>query len=217
MDIREKIRKLLALGTSPNENEARAALLKAKELMAKHKLSEEDFGENKELKHFMCEDVSWTSDSGRIWMTELCKMLCDEYCCSSSWSVKKGGRTYTLIITGIGDDVEVCKEAVGYAVGFVESRIKNLQKIYRRQDPKSIANSYATGFINGLKLAFEFQKEEHPEWGLVVVKSDKVNEYEQSLGSRSVKTKQSSMDLTSYMKGQVDGKNFTARKPLTTS
>ena len=36
-DIREKIAKLLALATSPNEQEAREALLKARELMAKHK------------------------------------------------------------------------------------------------------------------------------------------------------------------------------------
>ncbi len=36
-DIKGKIRHLLALAESPNENEARAALLKARELMAKHK------------------------------------------------------------------------------------------------------------------------------------------------------------------------------------
>lgn len=39
-DYREKIKKLLALAESPNEHEAKAALLKAKELMAEHKLSE---------------------------------------------------------------------------------------------------------------------------------------------------------------------------------
>lgn len=41
-DCREKIKKLLALAESPNEHEAKAALLKAKELMAEHKLSEMD-------------------------------------------------------------------------------------------------------------------------------------------------------------------------------
>lgn len=34
VDIKDKISKLLALADSPNENEARAALLKARELMA---------------------------------------------------------------------------------------------------------------------------------------------------------------------------------------
>ena len=78
--VREKIEKLLALATSPNENEARAALLKAKELMAKNKLTEADFEDAKKqkLKTFKCEDVTWTTDSGRVWMTRLCKLICDE-------------------------------------------------------------------------------------------------------------------------------------------
>ena len=43
MDIKDRIQKLLALSVNPNENEAKAALLKAQELMAKHKLSMADF------------------------------------------------------------------------------------------------------------------------------------------------------------------------------
>ena len=46
-DIKEKIRNLLALAESPEENEAKAALLKARELMAKHKLTEAELGEAK--------------------------------------------------------------------------------------------------------------------------------------------------------------------------
>ena len=42
MDYKDKIRKLLALAESPEEAEARAALLKARKLMAEHKLREED-------------------------------------------------------------------------------------------------------------------------------------------------------------------------------
>ena len=40
MNYKAKIKKLLALAESPVEAEAQAALLKARELMAKHKLSE---------------------------------------------------------------------------------------------------------------------------------------------------------------------------------
>ena len=38
-NIKDKIAKLLALAESPNEAEAKAALLKARELMAKNKLT----------------------------------------------------------------------------------------------------------------------------------------------------------------------------------
>lgn len=37
MDYRDKIAKLLALAESPNENEAKAALLKARAMMTAHK------------------------------------------------------------------------------------------------------------------------------------------------------------------------------------
>lgn len=214
--VREKIEKLLALAGSPNENEAKAALLKAKELMAKNKLTEADFEDLKkqELKTFKCEDITWTTDSGRIWMAKLCKLICDEYLCVAAWNTMRGTRTHTLVITGMEEDLEVCKSAVGYAVGFVEDQIEHLQRKYRRQDPKAIANSYAEGFILGLEMAFEEQKEEHPEWGLVVVKPEEVKGYEESLGSKSVKTKKSDFNPLAYMKGQTDGQNFNKRKIL---
>lgn len=41
-DYKDKIRKLLALAQSPEEAEAKAALLRARELMAQHKLAELD-------------------------------------------------------------------------------------------------------------------------------------------------------------------------------
>ena len=47
MDYKDRIRKLLALATSPEEGEAKAALLKARELMAKYKLTEMDVRELK--------------------------------------------------------------------------------------------------------------------------------------------------------------------------
>ena len=216
-NIRERIEKLLALATSPNENEAKAALLKARELMAKNKLTEADFEDAKgqELRKYLCEDISWTTDSGKAWMANLCKTLCDNYCCSASWYTPRGSRTHQLVIVGVGDDADVCKEVVNYAVGFINARIEYLQRKYRTQDPKAIANSYAKGFILGLEFAFEDQQEDHPEWGLVVVKPSEVNEYEKKLSTRSVKTKKSDFDPMSYMKGQVDGKNFNPHKVIT--
>lgn len=50
INIKDKIAKLLALAESPNENEAKAALLKARELMAEHKLRPEDVKKAKKEK-----------------------------------------------------------------------------------------------------------------------------------------------------------------------
>lgn len=47
MDYKDKIRKLLALAKSPEPEEAKLALLKARKLMAEHKLSERDLEERR--------------------------------------------------------------------------------------------------------------------------------------------------------------------------
>ena len=59
----EKIKKLLALSKSPNENEARVALLKAQEIMAKHHISERDLDETEEENEIIMleTNISYTS------------------------------------------------------------------------------------------------------------------------------------------------------------
>lgn len=212
-DIKDKIKKLLSLATSPNENEARDAMLKARALMAKNKLSEADFvDKDPELVHLECKDATWTTDSGNIWMTNICKLLCDNYCCASSWRTPKGSRTHTLVITGFRDDAEICKSVVEYAIGFVLGQIRILQRKNLTKDGRTIAASYAQGFAMGLEFALEEQNEQ--EWGLVLVKPDEVNEYERGLGSRNVRTRKVTIDQLSMMRGQNDGMRFTKMRAL---
>ena len=213
MNIKDKIKKLLSLAESPNENEARDAMLKAKELMAKHKLSDSDFKKEAKLIEQDC-DVKWTTDSGDAWMTSLCKLIADNYCCSASWRTPKATRTHTLIIAGFEEDVTICKEVVTYAVGFINGKTKILAKKNPRASEKTVKQSYAEGFILGLELAYEMQKEEHPEWGLVVVKPQEVKDYEDKLGNKNVRYKKAEFDPLAYMQGQIDGKEFNASKVI---
>ena len=212
--IKDKIKKLLALAESPNENEARDAMLKARELMAKNKLSEADFEEkNLELRRIVCNEIKWTTDSGDVWMTRLSRVIADNYCCSAAWSTPSGTRTHTLVLAGIGEDVDLCREVIKYAVDFVLSAIKILER-KNRNGRQTVAKSYADGFIMGLEFAFEEQKDEHPEWGLVVVKPQEVQEYEKGLESKSVRTKKADFDPLAYMKGQNDGRNFSMKDKI---
>lgn len=214
-DVKERIKKLLALGESTNEHEAQSALLKARELMAKHKLSALDFEDPKDAKvsHIEC-DVSWTTDSGNNWMVGLANVICGNYCCASAWRTVRGTRTHQLVITGVGDDVEMCKVVVEYAAGFVLKRIKIQQRKLGKEGSKSIATSYADGFILGLEIAFEDQKESHKEWGLVLVKPKEVKEYEESLGTRTVKSPKTMKNASAFMAGHDDGKNFNMNKHI---
>ena len=215
-EVREKIEKLLALSTSSNEHEARAALVKAKELMIKNKLTEEDFESVKkqEIKSVVSDEVVWTTDSGKIWMVHLVKLICDEYLCTAAWQTARGTRTHKLVITGMENDVEICRPAVEYAVGFVDGTIRYLQRKSYTKDPKVVAKSYADGFIMGLEMVFEEQKEEHPEWALAIVKPQEVTDYEKALGNKTVKTRAVEFDALSYIRGQKDGAEFNTKRVL---
>lgn len=63
MNIREKIEKLLRLSESPNENEAQAALLKARKLMMENKLSESDFKDTKQEPIEIVTGITYTKRS----------------------------------------------------------------------------------------------------------------------------------------------------------
>lgn len=209
--IKDKIKKLLSLATSPNENEAQAAMLKARELMAKNKLSDADFEDPKDegMRSLVVNDVKWTTDSGKVWMTSLCKLIAENYCCVSAWGSFKGKRTFTLEITGIGEDVDLCVEVIKFAVKFIEKKVKILQRKNINTDPKTVESSYAKGFIVGLEFAYEEQQEQNEqEWGLVMVVPKEVQDFADSLGTRNVKTKKSGLDPMIAMQGKKDGQEF---------
>lgn len=205
MDIKDRIRKLLALGKSPNEHEAESAMLKAKELMAKYKLEEADFDEKAELQRLRT-DISWTTDSGNVWMASLADLIGENYCCSISWLTKKGTQTHTAMITGMGHDAELCKEVFTFAHGFIMNRAKTMGR--------DSVQSYAHGFIAGLKEAYIEQRGEHPEWALVVVKPPEVQDFERTLEDMTVRTTAKPFDPLAYIRGQKDGRDFDPQKIL---
>lgn len=216
MDIRDKIKKLLSLATSPNENEAKAALLKAKKLMMDHKISEAEVQDlnKQEMVHLDCEEIRWTTDSGETWIVQLADLISDNHLCACSWLTEKGRRTHILTIHGLKSDADLCRSVIEYAVGFVRSRIKIEQRRRPSSDPKAVAMSYAKGFILGMELMYDEQKDEHPEWALVVSKPQEVDEYMKSLGEKSIRTKQTEFDPLAYMVGQNDGRQFNAQRVL---
>ena len=82
MDYKDKIRKLLALAKSPEPEEAKLALLKARKLMAEHKLSERDLEERNTtvIKRAIGEKFSKKANS---WMDPLSIVIGENYCCSA--------------------------------------------------------------------------------------------------------------------------------------
>ena len=81
-DVKEKIAMLLNLASNnPSEGEARAALLKARELMAKHKLRPEECQKTEKTKVIReLLDVTCTAMTNP-WAVSLSAVIAEHYCC----------------------------------------------------------------------------------------------------------------------------------------
>ena len=244
-DIKDKIAKLLALAESPNEAEAKAALLKARELMAKNKLTPEECKEQKNqklVKDFT--DIQCTAMTNP-WAASLSAVIDDNYCCRAISRKRKGYKTATVGVRmdseklgwddevrevlkhgtlsvgfiGLEDDFEICKKIFLYAYNCIVSTCK--REIERnpwddRGTYRKAVNAYGCGFCEGLRDAFEAQKEEHQEWGLVMVPPQAVVEEADGLGTpRAIGRNEVDMDtLGARQKGYRDGLKFDPNSRL---
>lgn len=183
MDYRDKIRKLLALSESNNEHEARAALLKARELMAQHKISELDIIDVKKKKVKRVRSKYQYAKRGEYWIGSLAQIIAENYCCRMAAERSYGKQKLGVIFVGLDGDVDLCNTIFEYAVGVARDLsdvyLKEKSKGYRltHAEKNKVKNSYAYGFAKGVSVAFENQKE-HDEtgWGLIMLTPQEVVE-----------------------------------------
>lgn len=108
-EITEKISRLLALAASPYEAEARAALLKARQLMAEHKLCPEDITPP-ERQRVIKESTGVTSTKmSSPWAVQLSAIIGEHYCCRHYILNIKGRKIHEIGFVGFEDDYKVCK------------------------------------------------------------------------------------------------------------
>lgn len=213
---REKIRKLLALAESPNENEAKAALLRAQELMAKHKLTEADCVEMAKRKVKRIKTEFTFTKRREPWTLDLAGVIAEHYCCASLLNHEYGKRTYTHLFVGLENDVEICAEVFGYATRFVHNRVKDIRKELKGAPAfhvRYVCDNYGYGFADGLKDAFERQRGEHQEWALVMVKPPEVVADTEGLKKKTFVSDKNT-DGASYAEGFKEGGEFTPKKSL---
>lgn len=218
-DYREKIRKLLALAESPNEHEAKAALLKARQLMAEHKLTERECkdAEKQEVKDIRT-DIT-CSKRRNPWIVHLSAVIGENYCCKGYRNRRYGEQTNYIGFIGLEDDVEVCVSIFKYAVDCVLSEIKRIKKensCYYSSYVKKICDSYGYGFVSGVSEAFRKQQEENEQrWGLVLVMPQEVIEASQHLGHKEFKSRaEEDISESAYTKGFYDGEEFDPTKRI---
>lgn len=218
-DYREKIRKLLALAESPNEHEAKAALLKARQLMAEHKLTERDCkdAEKQEVKDIRT-DIT-CSKRRDPWIIGLSAVIGENYCCKAYRKRGYGEQTNVVGFIGLEDDVEICVAVFKYAVDCVLSEIKRIKKendCYYSSYVKRLCNSFGYGFEQGVKEAFRKQQEENEQgWGLVLSIPKEVIEASKHLGKEEFKARAvQEISGDAYARGYYTGKEFDPTKRI---
>lgn len=203
-----KIKKLLALSESSNEYEAKVAMLKAQELLAKHKLSLKEIEEHEDI-NVMEGKTNITFRQGK-WKGKLADLIAENFGC---YHYYRTNRTHTIIFMGKDEDVTVCKMMLEYAVDSINSVVNRLRYQYRKEgySTKGLENDYALGFIEGLEYAFEEQKQENQEWGLVLARDKEVVEaYEKKEFIGSINTNTNFQGFNeAYFKGVEDGEKFS--------
>lgn len=207
-NYKEKIKKLLALAGSSNEHEAKAAMLKAREIMGRYKLTEKDLEEkgNRKIKTVRT-GIIFTSRTD-YWMGRLKEVIAENYCCTSAiWSITR--QKMEVCFIGFENDVEICEEVFRYAVDTVRHYTDQIRKNkdFSTTEIRSACFNYGLGFVEGCKEAFADQGEE--SWGLVMVVPQEVkDEFTRSVTGEIKHTIHYSENVEQYSKGFEDGKNF---------
>ena len=216
MDYGEKIRKLLALSESPNIHEAKSALLKARQLMAKHGITAPTDDSQKVAQ---IESGISFSEYRDPWIANLAVIVGDAYRCVG-YTVKGRGRICTASFIGLEDDVRLCNEIFRYAVGCIRSGNKEIRRCAMHLPPEEIhrqCDSYGYGFAYGIKNAFKQQEEGQPaEWALALSMPPKVRQVLGAfeLGEEFHAGIENSLSRDAFTRGVDEGKRFAPEKQI---
>ena len=218
--VKEKIAKLLALSTSPNEKEAQEALLKARELMAKHKLRQEDCQNGADARVIVRTIGVECTTLTDPWAVALGSIIGKRYSCQVFRRHTPGSKKNTVGFAGFEDDFEVCRRIYLYAYECVKARCRRIQASERDKhgvkELRDMCNAFGWGFCYGLETAFQEQEKEHQEWGLVLAVPQAVHD---AMGYMGKPTGFGSAQINGWRQkyanaGFAEGKRFDPARQL---
>lgn len=175
-NIIERIKKLLELTTSPEENEAKHAMEMAKKLMIKYSVQFEDLSSD-QIKAEINQTEYWNDIINKPGLIEqipsiiaVITPIFGVYACVGSCA----GKIVGLKLVGFPVNIEIAKFALDsiLAQGLIESRVQ-----YKKFKTVSFGPSFWKGFTIGLNKKFHSYSAEKD--GIVVY--DKVKEFLKSI------------------------------------
>lgn len=208
--IIKRIKKLLSLSQSHNENEAQLALVKAQELMIKHHIEENQisFDEPPKIIHLTTE--YYFTNYKNFYLGDGINELSDLYLCKVVFVRSKHSSKQYIKIIGNENDCRILQKVIGFIKSNVDGWTRQLKKDYLLDDNQMInncKNDYGLGFCRGLKSLLEMQRDRiQQEEGLVISTPKEAQEYVDSLeGLLSLKNANISYNQSLMDLGRSDG------------
>ena len=196
--IKKKIKKLLALSKSPNENEAMAALEKARKLMEENGLSEQDC-------NVYTEETKYLKSRPRAWIN------------GTVIRIVNGYNSLVVRFHGAETDVFISKEMYQYLVKTVNRMAK--QNI-RKNAKKPYINSYKEGMAASLYERM-LQAGELYSWAnkresqLEAIEKYVVELYKVRYKTSRIKEKKQKTNNIAFYRGCNDGEKINLNRQTT--
>ena len=201
--VKHKVKKLLALSKSPNENEAAVALEKAMKLMEEHQLSE---GQCLYETH-----SAKATKRASLWRTVLAKPVAWLYCCEAFFVHEKG----EVCFFGESFDAFMAKEMYCYLSKTIERMAKpNIRKSakrsYREKYKLGVAYSLRARIHNiGAKASWA------PQWKDKKLAVRKALENEFKLVSTHMKVPVRGRGSNAFRRGTLAGDDISLNRQTT--
>ena len=205
LDLIQKLFNLGDKGRNNSDQEAELAILKAQKLMAKYDISIEEVEEEKEPEyaHEMCEH-KWNY----AYRFPLALVLAKNFRCELYESRK------SIVFMGRKVDAAIGRQTIEFAYKYIMKR--GNQEYNRRYEmgyaTRGVFNSYAQGFIIGLKKSLDEQCV-----ALAIVTPPDVKatfkEMTEGWGQKTAKMKEAT-DTETLRKGIKDGERFLQKNKL---
>lgn len=203
--IIDKIKKLYALSTSPNEEEAKSALNKAHELLIKYHIDFDSIDDVEFKEKFTLFERQNIPDWGKV----LANIVADYFYCKFHTSYRKQGKFFVFI----GTDIDT--QIADYTFEYLFNVIKKLLSFYKKTTKYCTSNkvfSYSSGLVAGIRSNLQRQSDIEKGLGLILKENGKFLEwYKNTYKLTSTALSLNSKNRNAYASGYTDGKKIKLR------
>ena len=210
----EKIKKLLALGQSTNENEARQAISLATKMMIENNLKQSDITEKQYIEQEIDSVMNFSAYKLKI-LALLDQYYCVQYLAHRRMDYNTYKKKSYINLIGSPENVEIAE----YLYHYLCDLFPKLWKEYKiaNNAPTKFKLSFYEGLIRGLRITLsETKNAVEQEHGLVIVKDAGIEKFLRNKYPRiKTTTRRSSIHSSSTMSSGISqGKKISLSRPI---